>query len=181
MNDPATPINGGALMKWVSPLVLVIVLSMVACTSASESEVRDRFLTTLAMSDTNQELTPSPIANVTPSATSISVRATAVATPTAIQTRPLEASRSPTYTPVPRASNRPRAHEIRIVLQKDAIPAILNPSFLTVSEAVDVYHDDELVLGVEINGEAHAYSIAWLSRVEIVNDVVGGRKIAATW
>ena len=181
MSEPAAPINPGALLKWASSLVLLIVLSMVACTSASESEVRDRFLTTLAMSDTDQELTPSPRANVTPSATSASVPATAAATPTAVQTPQLATSPSPTDTPVPRASNRPRAHEIRIVLQKDAIPAILNPSFLSVAEAVDVYHDDELVLGVEINGEAHAYSIAWLSRVEIVNDVVGGRKIAATW
>ena len=67
------------------------------------------------------------------------------------------------------------------MLEKDAIPAILEPKFLSVAEAVGVYHDEELVLGVEINGEARAYSIAWLSRVEIVNDVVGGRKIAATW
>ena len=170
-----------ALMRWGSPLLLVIIFSMVACTSASESEVRHRLLTTLATADADKGLTPSPIAKVTPSATSASVRATAEATPTAVQTPPLETTPSPTYTAVSRASNRPRAHEIRIVLEKDAIPAILEPKFLSVAEAVGVYHDEELVLGVEINGEARAYSIAWLSRVEIVNDVVGGQKIAATW
>ncbi len=42
---------------------------------------------------------------------------------------------------------------------------------------------DELVLGVEINGEARAYPINMLTgpRREIINDSVGGRSIAATW
>jgi hypothetical protein len=39
----------------------------------------------------------------------------------------------------------------------------------------------ELILGVEIEGDARAYSVPLLSRHEIVNDVVGGKPIAVTW
>jgi hypothetical protein len=41
----------------------------------------------------------------------------------------------------------------------------------------------ELVLGVVVNGEARAYPINMLTggNREIINDVVGGRAIAATW
>jgi hypothetical protein len=38
-----------------------------------------------------------------------------------------------------------------------------------------------LVLGVEQDGEAKAYSISLLSRHEIVNDSIGGQPIAVTW
>ena len=73
--------------------------------------------------------------------------------------------------------------DLRIItlLPKDAIPAIFDPEFLTVEEADEWYDAEELVLGVEINGEARAYSIPFLSGREIVNDTVGGRKIAVTW
>jgi len=63
----------------------------------------------------------------------------------------------------------------------DAIPAILDPEFVTVVEANEQMDDDEQVLGVSINGESRAYSIPMLSRHEIVNDVVGGVPIAVTW
>jgi len=41
----------------------------------------------------------------------------------------------------------------------------------------------DLVLGVEINGEARAYPINMLTgpKREIINDKLGGRAIAATW
>lgn len=168
-------------MRWVALLLPVIIFSIVACTSASESVIRDRFLTTLAMADADSELTPSPAVNASAPPASPSARPTTDASHVDEQGSAKENTASPTDTPHPRAIYRPKAREIKIVLEKDAIPAILNPQFLSVAEAIDVYHDDELVLGVEIDGEAHAYSIAWLSRVEIVNDVVGGRKIAATW
>jgi hypothetical protein len=73
--------------------------------------------------------------------------------------------------------------DLRIVslLPKDAIPAIFDPTFLGAEQADEWYDPDELVLGVEINSDARAYSIPFLSRHEIVNDTVGGRKIAVTW
>ena len=63
----------------------------------------------------------------------------------------------------------------------DAIPAILDPEFVTAAEADEQMNPDEQVLGVSINGESRAYSIPMLSRHEIVNDVVGGVPIAVTW
>jgi hypothetical protein len=72
-------------------------------------------------------------------------------------------------------------YEIVTVLPRDAIPAIDNPKFLTLDEANESYQDDELILGVEFNGDARAYSIPLLSSHEIVNDTVGGEKIAVTW
>lgn len=71
--------------------------------------------------------------------------------------------------------------EIVTLLPKDAIPAIDNPNFLTVEEADQLYDPDELVIGVEFNGDARAYSIPFLSGHEIVNDTVGGTAIAVTW
>ena len=43
--------------------------------------------------------------------------------------------------------------------------------------------DDDLVLGVEINGQSRAYPITQLCgpNREIINDQIGGRAIAATW
>ena len=72
-------------------------------------------------------------------------------------------------------------YKIVTLLPRDAIPAIDNPEFMTAEEASGSYEDDELILGVEFNGDARAYSIPLLSSHEIVNDVVGGVKIAVTW
>ncbi|NJN43922.1 MAG: DUF3179 domain-containing protein [Anaerolineae bacterium] len=71
--------------------------------------------------------------------------------------------------------------EIITLLPRDGIPAINDPQFLTVDEADDEYAPDELVIGVNYDGDARAYSIPLLSSHEIVNDTVGGRKIAVTW
>ncbi len=65
-------------------------------------------------------------------------------------------------------------------LQPDRIPAIDNPQLVPGAEA-DFMADDELVLGIEIDGEARAYSLWHLDRHEIVNDWLGGEPIAATW
>ena len=69
--------------------------------------------------------------------------------------------------------------DVHVVLPRDAIPAIWDPQFVAAADA-DMPSDAE-VIGVAFEGEAHAYSINLLDGHEIVNDVVGGRKIAATW
>jgi hypothetical protein len=71
--------------------------------------------------------------------------------------------------------------EIVTLLPRDAIPAIDNPQFLSSEEADDFYDPNELVLGVTFDGDARAYSVPFLSSHEIVNDTVGGEKIAVTW
>ena len=49
------------------------------------------------------------------------------------------------------------------------------------SQASDQYTGADLIIGVSINGEHKAYSTAFLSSHEIVNDVVGGKPVAVTW
>lgn len=72
-------------------------------------------------------------------------------------------------------------YEIVTLLPRDAIPAIDNPNFVSAEDADSAYDDDELVIGVAFNGDARAYSVPLLSSHEIVNDTVGGEKIAVTW
>ncbi len=68
---------------------------------------------------------------------------------------------------------------IRTLLPFDAIPAITKPQFVPAAKAkLDA---DAPVIGVNFNGESHAYSLYLLNGHEIVNDVVGGKKIATTW
>ena len=102
---------------------------------------------------------------------------TATARPERKTANPIATS-TPPPTPVPTPE---REYEIVTLLPPDAIPSISNPSFVSAEEAGDEYGPDELVLGVEIDGDARAYSVPLLSRHEIVNDVVGGKPIAVTW
>jgi hypothetical protein len=71
--------------------------------------------------------------------------------------------------------------EIVTLLPRDAIPAIDNPQFLSSEEADAFYDPNEIVIGVTFDGDARAYSVPFLSSHEIVNDTVGGVKIAVTW
>ena len=73
--------------------------------------------------------------------------------------------------------------EVKLVtlLGYDAIQAILDPPLVAAEEADAWMEPDEQVLGVSINGDERAYSVRMLSRHEIVNDVVGGVPVAATW
>ena len=68
---------------------------------------------------------------------------------------------------------------IRTLLPFDGIPAITDPIF--VPATVAKLDPDAPVIGVTFNGESHAYSLYLLNGHEIVNDVVGGKKIATTW
>jgi hypothetical protein len=91
---------------------------------------------------------------------------------------------TPTDPVIPTDTTAPipeRDLEIVTLLPRDAIPAIDNPVFLSAEEADLQYEPDELVIGVNFDGDARAYSIPKLSSHEIVNDTVGGRKIAVTW
>ena len=71
--------------------------------------------------------------------------------------------------------------DIITLLPKDAIPSIDSPRFYSALEADAEYESDEVVMGVEFNGDARAYPVGLLSSHEIVNDTVGGRPIAVTW
>lgn len=62
-------------------------------------------------------------------------------------------------------------------------PAIVDAPTLKADEVTDEVTAEELVLGVEVNGEARAYPINQLCGPdrEIINDTLGNRAIAATW
>ncbi len=65
-----------------------------------------------------------------------------------------------------------------------SFPPIVEPQTVSAAEAEpDWVREEELVLGVVVNGKARAYPINALTgpRREIINDVLGGRSIAATW
>lgn len=79
------------------------------------------------------------------------------------------------------AADKYADYTIVTLLPRDAIPAIDNPQFLQPGAADEFYDPDELIIGVEFEGNARAYSVPFLSNHEIVNDTVGGRKIAITW
>ena len=62
-------------------------------------------------------------------------------------------------------------------------PPITEVKTLKAKDVKDDVTDAELVLGVVVGGVARAYPINMLTRPtrEIINDVLGGRAIAATW
>ncbi len=62
----------------------------------------------------------------------------------------------------------------------DGIPPIDDPQFVE-SGAVDFLEPDELVLALEIDGDARAYPIQIMVWHEIVNDTVGGVPVAVTY
>jgi hypothetical protein len=68
---------------------------------------------------------------------------------------------------------------VEILLPRGGIPAIFDPVFVPAAEAE--VPDNAWILGVVIDGDARAYSLNLLNEHEVVNDVVGGRAVAAVW
>ncbi len=62
---------------------------------------------------------------------------------------------------------------------KDGIPSLDKPRFD--SQESTPFSDDELILGVIINGEAKAYPYGILNWHEIVNDTIGGLPVTITY
>jgi hypothetical protein len=65
------------------------------------------------------------------------------------------------------------------LLRRDAIRPIYDPEFVPAGQAG--YADDDLVMGVAIDGQAKAYPVALLNSREMVNDELGGTPILVTW
>lgn len=63
---------------------------------------------------------------------------------------------------------------------KDGIPALVNPKLIAPAEA-DYITADELVFGVEINGDARAYPLRMMDWHEMFNDVIGGVPVALAY
>jgi len=69
-----------------------------------------------------------------------------------------------------------------VVINKP-FPAIKDAPLGSILDAEPILKDSDLVLGVRIGKEARAYPISMLCgpRREIINDALGGKKIASTW
>ena len=65
-------------------------------------------------------------------------------------------------------------------VQKDGIPALVNPKFIAARDATYL-EDNDLVFGLVINGDERAYPHRILDWHEMANDVVGGVPIALTY
>ena len=76
------------------------------------------------------------------------------------------------------ASDEPPSGVVQI-LPRGGIPAVFKPRFVAAGEAeIDA---EAWILGVEMDGEARAYSLNLLNAHEVVNDRIGGAPIAAVW
>lgn len=62
----------------------------------------------------------------------------------------------------------------------DGIPSLDNPALVTAPEATYLVEDD-LVFGVEINGDARAYPLRIMGWHEMFNDVIGGKPVALAY
>lgn len=71
--------------------------------------------------------------------------------------------------------------EMYTLLAPDAIPAIQNPEYVSGEEASTQMLPDEPVMGVADGDDAVCWSTWQLDHHEIVNDVLAGKSIAATW
>jgi uncharacterized protein DUF3179 len=94
----------------------------------------------------------------------------------------LYVTRPPVSGPALTASQSPdplASSEIQTILPEDAIRAVDHPQFVSADKAG--MRQNLSIIGIALGGEAHAFPIAIMSRVEIVNDRLGGKNIAVTW
>ena len=153
--------QGGMTALKVAPVLVVASLVLAACgasTDVTQEPLAELDNTSaqdeLVTSESNSPATPSPGAEPT----------AAVATPTV----------------------SPEADEIvitranfRQLLYRDDIRPIYEPTLISPNESG--LGDDELVMGVSIEGESRAYPIRVLRFREIVDDELGGLPILVTW
>ena len=81
----------------------------------------------------------------------------------------------------PRVVGRVDGDPIVKLLPQDAIMSLDKPEMVPAAEADGFMLDQEMVLGVDEDGQARAYSTWHLDRHEVVNDSLGETPIAATW
>jgi hypothetical protein len=79
--------------------------------------------------------------------------------------------------PLPASEDLPPG--VEQIIPRGQIAAVLDPQYVPADEAK--ISDDAWVLGVEIEGEARAYSLNLLNRHEVVNDRIGDTAFAAVW
>ena len=70
-----------------------------------------------------------------------------------------------------------------VTVIRNSIPPITEIDTIPVSSTGDKLLDDELILGVTVNGQSRAYPVNMLlgPTREILNDRLGGKAIMPTW
>ena len=81
------------------------------------------------------------------------------------------------YDPV--RAGEPTPAGFRQLLPRDAIHPVYNPMFRGAGSTE--WPAETLVIGVELNGEAKAYPLSFLSFREMVIDWIGGSPVLVTW
>jgi hypothetical protein len=99
-------------------------------------------------------------------------RGAATVTPAALRTPPVLRGAAP-------SSSLPG--DLVSVAEWDAVPVIEAPARVSAGQADRVYAAGDRVIGVSLNGESLAYSVAELSQRQAVNDTLGGTPIVVAW
>jgi hypothetical protein len=75
----------------------------------------------------------------------------------------------------------PRDRSEFTLLRDEGFPLNVDPEIVTAGDAP--LDDDDIVMGVVINGTARAYSVNYMNGPfnEVVNDELGGQAIAPSW
>jgi len=64
---------------------------------------------------------------------------------------------------------------------REHFDALIEPKFISLKEADEIYDDEDRFLVASINGESRAYGIDLLTHHEVVNDSVGGEPVMAAY
>jgi hypothetical protein len=72
-------------------------------------------------------------------------------------------------------------NEFKVLLPRDAIPPIDDPSFWGKKRGGRAFFEHEPVMAIELNGDARAYPLSILMWHELVNDVVGDIPVSVTY
>ena len=99
--------------------------------------------------------------------------------PTALQPYFGEGVFVPVGTYDPRKAGEELPEGYRQVVARDGIRPVYKPEFVRAADSP--WSDDELVIGVDLAGEARAYPVGFLNRKEIVVDLHNGIPTFVTW
>lgn len=72
-------------------------------------------------------------------------------------------------------------NELHLVTQKDEIPALNYPKFISGAAAKKEYYEHEPVISMSINGVSKAYPLSVLTLFELCNDSIGGESVMVTF
>ena len=72
-------------------------------------------------------------------------------------------------------------NELIVLLKRDAIKPIDNPTFVDKEEANKIFYEEDPVIAISINNKARAYPLGILTFHEIVNDEIDGVKFVVNY